>query len=46
MKKDGIMAHNSFNQKIIENIEQIQTLENFRDTCLPKLLSGEVRVEI
>ena len=40
------MAYNSFNQKIIENIEQIQTLENFRDTCLRKLLIGEVRVEI
>ncbi|MDD2641136.1 MAG: restriction endonuclease subunit S [Arcobacteraceae bacterium] len=31
--------------KIILNCEQIQTLENLRDTLLPKLLSGEVRVE-
>lgn len=27
------------------NIEQIQTLENLRDTLLPKLMSGEVRVQ-
>lgn len=32
--------------KIILNCEQIQTLENLRDTLLPKLLSGEARVEI
>lgn len=36
----------SSNQKIIENTKQIQTLENLRDTLLPKLLSGEVRVKI
>jgi type I restriction enzyme S subunit len=28
------------------NSKQIQTLENLRDTLLPRLLSGEVRVEI
>lgn len=33
-------------EKIILNCEQIQTLKNLRDTLLPKLLSGEVRVEI
>ncbi|WP_419678494.1 restriction endonuclease subunit S [Aliarcobacter lanthieri] len=33
-------------EKIIFNLGQIQTLENLRDTLLPKLLSGEVRVEI
>lgn len=33
-------------QKQYVNILQIQTLENLRDTLLPKLLSGEVRVEI
>ena len=27
------------------NVEQIQTLENLRDTLLPKLMSGEVRVQ-
>ena len=32
--------------KINKNKKQIQTLENLRDTLLPKLLSGEVRVEI
>ncbi|MGJ0364391.1 restriction endonuclease subunit S [Aliarcobacter cryaerophilus] len=33
-------------QKQYVNILQIQTLENLRDTLLPKLLSGEVRVKI
>ena len=27
------------------NLNQIQTLENLRDTLLPKLMSGEVRVQ-
>ena len=31
-------------QKQYVNILQIQTLENLRDTLLPKLLSGEVRI--
>ncbi len=31
--------------KIKANRQQIQTLENLRDTLLPKLLSGEVRVK-
>ena len=34
----------SFNEKIIQNTNQIITLENMRDTLLPKLMSGEVRV--
>ena len=33
-------------EKLLSNAKQIQTLENLRDTLLPKLLSGEVRVEI
>ena len=33
-------------EKISENIMQIHTLEKLRDTLLPKLMSGEVRVEI
>ncbi|MBZ0184475.1 MAG: restriction endonuclease subunit S [Melioribacteraceae bacterium] len=33
-----------FWQKKIENQNQIQTLEKLRDTLLPKLMSGEVRV--
>ena len=32
--------------KVFSNQKQIQTLENLRDTLLPKLLSGEVRVYI
>lgn len=32
-------------KKIINNCEQIQTLESLRDTLLPKLMSGEVRVK-
>lgn len=31
--------------KIYENEKQIRTLEKLRDTLLPKLMSGEVRVE-
>ena len=33
-------------QKMFNNIDQIRTLEKLRDTLLPKLMSGEVRVEI
>lgn len=32
--------------KMQANLSQIQTLEKLRDTLLPKLLSGEVKVEI
>jgi type I restriction enzyme S subunit len=31
-------------QKIRYNVLQIQTLEKLRDTLLPKLMSGEVRI--
>lgn len=31
--------------KMFQNKKQIQTLENLRDTLLPKLMSGEVRVK-
>ena len=34
-----------FWEKRIENQKQIQTLEKLRDTLLPKLMSGEVRVK-
>lgn len=34
-----------FDDKIISNTKQIQTLEKLRDTLLPKLMSGEVRVK-
>ena len=36
----------SISNKVIINSQQIKTLENLRDTLLPKLLSGEVRVKI
>jgi type I restriction enzyme, S subunit len=32
--------------KVKQNLLQIQTLENLRDTLLPKLMSGEVRVKL
>jgi len=32
------------NDKVIKNCRQIRTLETLRDTLLPKLMSGEVRV--
>ncbi|MCK5022125.1 MAG: restriction endonuclease subunit S, partial [Candidatus Pacebacteria bacterium] len=32
-------------EKIKKNIKQIRTLEKLRDTLLPKLMSGEVRVQ-
>jgi type I restriction enzyme S subunit len=32
--------------RILENQKQIQTLEKLRDTLLPKLMSGEVRVSL
>lgn len=35
----------SLDDKVIQNTKQIKTLENMRDTLLPKLMSGEVRVE-
>lgn len=35
----------SIETKLIYNSKQIQTLENLRDTLLPKLMSGEVRVQ-
>jgi len=34
------------NDKVIENCNQIRTLEKLRDTLLPKLMSGEVRVKM
>ena len=35
----------SFFEKIFANQKQIRTLETLRDTLLPKLMSGEVRVD-
>ena len=36
----------SYFNKILQNMEQIRTLEKLRDTLLPKLMSGEVRVAV
>ena len=33
-------------EKMTYNLKQIRTLEKLRDTLLPKLMSGEVRVAI
>ena len=33
-------------EKIKKNLVQIRTLEKLRDTLLPKLMSGEVRVRL
>ena len=33
-------------EKIIMNNKQIHTLENLRDTLLPKLMSGEIKIPI
>jgi type I restriction enzyme, S subunit len=34
----------SVNDKVIENCQQIHTLEKLRNNLLPKLMSGEIRV--
>ncbi len=33
-------------EKLLDNAKQIRTLEKLRDTLLPKLISGEVRIRI
>jgi len=49
LSKDEIKAYSKtispFFEKTIFNLGQIQTLEKLRDTLLPKLMSGEVRVK-
>ena len=44
INKFETISHPLFN-KISKNKNQIQTLEKLRDTLLPKLMSGEVRVQ-
>ncbi len=44
LKEFNAIIHPMFN-KIRNNTEQIQSLSHTRDTLLPKLMSGEVRVE-
>lgn len=49
-KKEILIEFNQiitpFFAKMEENISQTHTLENLRDTLLPKLMSGEVRIEL
>ncbi|EOE6709837.1 restriction endonuclease subunit S [Acinetobacter baumannii] len=44
LKQCGEHVH-IYYEKVKENLGQIQTLEKLRDTLLPKLMSGQVRVE-
>lgn len=48
--EDKLMKFSSYAEdaweKIYRNQQQIQTLENLRDTLLPKLLNGEVKIWI
>ena len=41
-----LFRFNQIFEKVDSNTNQIHTLEKLRDTLLPKLMSGEVRVEI
>ena len=43
IKKFEIVASSSF-QKIKSNAQQIKTLTHLRDTLLPKLMKGEIRI--
>jgi type I restriction enzyme, S subunit len=43
--RNEVIKFQSLNDKVIQNTFQIKTLENMRDTLLPKLMSGEVRVK-
>ncbi len=45
LKDFASIAHESW-EKIENNYAQIQILEKLRDTLLPKLMSGEVRVDV
>jgi type I restriction enzyme, S subunit len=45
LKEFSNLAHDSW-QKIEKNHIQIRTIEKLRDTLLPKLMSGEVRVAL
>jgi type I restriction enzyme S subunit len=43
--KDKLVCFNDLYRKVDVNMSQIRTLEKLRDTLLPKLMSGEVRVK-
>ena len=48
--RDSLRKFNDFSKelvnKMISNFMQIQTLQKLRDTLLPKLISGEIRVKM
>ena len=44
--RDSSDIESQIDLKIYENTVQIRTLSKLRDTLLPKLISGEVRVNI
>jgi len=44
--QDNLVYLNELYKKIDINSSQILTLEKLRDTLLPKLMSGEVRVKL
>ena len=43
--QDMAMQFEPLMDKLISNLKQIQMLEKLRDTLLPKLMSGEVRIQ-
>jgi type I restriction enzyme S subunit len=46
IKKDKFLYFDRIYDKVDANTSQIQTLEKLRDTLLPKLMSGEIRVKL
>ena len=42
----GLLEINSLTNKLFENYKQINMLIKTRDTLLPKLMSGQVRVKM
>ena len=50
IREDILFKYNNFSEPIFKKVKtnqsQIRTLEKLRDTLLPKLMSGEVRVEV
>ena len=45
MKQEGQVLGNNYLDRISINSNQIRTLEKLRDTLLPKLMGGEVRIQ-
>ncbi len=44
--EDFLLKVNPLYKKLNSNQQQIKTLENIRDTLLPKLMSGEVKIKL